>query len=236
MIAGVINTVAGGGSFLTLPALMALGMPPGVANGTNRVAVAIQTLVGAFGFHRAKKVDYQWVKRLSPPLVLGASAGAYVASVLDASRFRSAFGVLLMLMGGVVLLKPRLLRRRPPQPTPTRLSPWVVGPVFLVIGFFGGFIQAGVGILLVSAMLLLLGLDVAVANAVKLVVVFLFTLPALVIFAVQGQLVVLPGLVLSLGNALGAWLGVRVALKVPLWVLLGGIALMAVITGLALLL
>lgn len=232
VIAGIINTIAGGGSFLTLPALMALGLSPAIANGTNRVAVVVQAVVGAGEFHRSARVDYRWVRLLAPPLIAGSVVGAFVATVLETRHFERVFGVLLIAMGALTLLKSRLFR------TASRgapASPLVVLPVFVVIGLFGGFIQAGVGILLVSAMMLLLKVDAVVANSIKLLLVLLLTVPALLVFIMQGQVEFVPGLILSVGNAFGAWLGVRIALRIPNWVVLVVIGCMATVTGMILL-
>ena len=226
--AGIINTIAGGGSFLTLPVLMAVGLSPSVANGTNRIAVVVQTAIGSWQFHRALRIDYSLVWRLAPALVVGSVAGAWLASILEPERFERAFGVLLICMGVVVALKSRLIQlaRRA-----TEFPRWLVTLSFLAIGVFGGFIQAGVGILLVGAMVLLLNLDTTMANSVKLVLVLVFTLPALAVFAARGQVELPSGLVLSAGNALGAWLGVRISFLVPPQLLLVLIAIIAGATG-----
>jgi len=231
-IAGIINTLAGGGSFITLPALIALGLSPALANGTNRIAVVIQAVVGAGVFHHSVQVDYRWVRLLAPPLIAGSVVGAFVATKLEPQHFEAAFGALLISMGALTLLKSRLFRTTP-RGAPS--SPLVVVPVFVVIGLLGGFIQAGIGILLVSAMVLLLKVDALTANSIKLLLVLLLTVPALVVFIVQGQVEFVTGLTLSVGNAAGAWLGVRLALQIPNWVVLVLIGCMATVTGLVLL-
>ncbi|MHC4956692.1 MAG: sulfite exporter TauE/SafE family protein [Planctomycetota bacterium] len=200
--AGFLNTLAGGGSVLTLPALEFVTGSPGVANATNRIAILLQNVAALQGF--GKTVDYRMAARLSAPFVLGGAAGAYVASMLDAGAMRVALSVAVALVAAAAIVKP-------PR------APALKGPaVFLAFfgsGFYAGFVQAGVGFLLLACLAGGLALDLVRANAVKVFLVLLATVPALVIFGLKGQLWIVHGLVVACGNMTGAAIASRLAVK-----------------------
>ncbi len=207
-VAGLINTIAGGGSLLTLPLLVMTGLPGGVANATNRVAVLIQSTVGAWRFGAEGVPGARAARPLLLPLVVGAAIGAVLVSRMPDHLFERVFAVLML-----VLLVPALKPLRTPtvaKPQP-RFSPGDFA-LFFLIGLYGGAFQAGVGILLVLA-LARAGHDLVLANSIKLVVVAAFTAVAVVIFLVQGQVVWLPALVLAVSQALGAAVGARVVVR-----------------------
>ncbi len=207
LVAGVLNTLAGGGSLLTLPALVFLGMPAADANGTNRVAVVVQSLVAARRFRERGILPLGSVWGLLPVTLVGALVGAWASLQLDETGLRRAMAVVMVAIVGLLWLQPERWLRR----THRRLPAWGVQLVFAFVGFYGGFIQAGVGVLLLVALSLGRGLDLVQANAAKVVLVLLFTLPALVLFWAQGAVQWLPGVVLSLGTAAGAEVGARLA-------------------------
>lgn len=206
-VAGVVNTVAGGGSFLTLPVLLLTGMPEQVANGTNRVAVALQSLYAVPLYHRRQPIELTALPKLLPVSLAGLGLGAWLATHLSADSFRGAMGSLFLGFVALMLVRPKLLLQGRSQ----RAPPAVRLPALFLVGVYGGFLQAGVGILLLLLLSLLEGRDLKQANGLKLAIVAVWILPVVVFFALSGQVRWLPGLLVGAGNMVGARLGVRLA-------------------------
>jgi uncharacterized membrane protein YfcA len=209
IVSGIVNAIAGGGSFLTLPALMLFGLPAADANGTNRVGIALQSATASVVFHRHSELRPSELVPILIPALLGAVAGALVATVLPEQTFRVVFGLVFVVMAVTLVFEPRILlaAERPPIS-----SPWVRALVFFAIGVYGGFIQAGVGLFLLIAMRLVAGRELVASNAVKNAIVFLYTLAALAVFAAQSRVQWVPGLVLAIGSAMGGHIGAKLAI------------------------
>jgi uncharacterized membrane protein YfcA len=230
VIAGVVNTLAGGGSFLTLPALLALGLPADVANGTNRVAVVLQSGTASVALARAGRLSLPGTIGPLISALVGALLGAAFASALPVDLLRRSFGVVMLAMAVVLALKPRLVlepRRRPAPAAVVHLS-------FLAVGAYGGFVQAGVGLWILLAFSRVVGRELVAANASKNLIVFAFTLVALGVFAARGQVEWTAGLVLASGNAVGGWLGARWSSHGRQSWILGLVVVVMVATGLRL--
>lgn len=210
LVGGIVNTLAGGGSLLTLPALVYLGLPAGVANGTNRLSVLVQSLVATGTFAQGKERPFRELLRLAPPTLAGALLGATLATLFPGESFRPILGGVLMGMGLLAALRPKLLEA-PEHPHPT--GPLQLFGLFLV-GTYGGFVQAGVGLLLLFVLVAGLGHPLARANAIKVALVAIFTAVSLLLFGLAGQVAWLPGAILAVGAALGGLIGARLALKV----------------------
>ncbi len=210
-VAGIVNTIAGGGSFLTLPALMFLcGLDPKIANGTNRVAILFSTVSASATFHKHGHIDRKLVARLSLPTLLGVPAGALLAIYLPADAFRPVFGGIFLAMAALLTIKPKLLtdtERKPPKALGAEFA------LFFGIGIYVGFIQAGMGILLLLGISLFHARELVGANGVKNVVGFFLTLVALAMFVFYGQVDWLPGLIMAIGNVLGGYVGAKLAIK-----------------------
>ena len=210
LVAGCINTIAGGGSMLTLPALVLVGLPVDVANGTNRVAVVMQSLAGAWRFDKAGVVEWGTVRRVLLPTIAGAVIGAIVAAYVVPEEY---LGPVLF---GTMLVVALVFLFRPPVDSADgeERAPHVLSPLGLFgAGLYGGFVQAGVGLVLLAVLTGLTRRSLVEANALKLVVVLAFTLVALGVFVVAGQVRWVHGLILSGATVAGALLGVRFALK-----------------------
>jgi uncharacterized membrane protein YfcA len=211
-IAGFVNTLAGSGSLVTLPALIFLGLPAGLANGTNRVAILLQNLVAVSRFHGFRVLEVRGGLLLAVPAVVGSIVGARIAVALDEEMLRRTIGVLMLAMAGVILLRPR--RWLEGRASSDRLPPaWLTAAALFVVGVYGGFIQAGVGIFLLACLVLASGFDLVRANAVKVLIVLCFTVFALIVFVRHGQVDWGTGLVLGAGNMAGAWAATHVALR-----------------------
>jgi len=205
LAAGVVNTLAGGGSLLSVPLLVLLGLPGTVANGSNRVGVLLQSLVAAARFRGSGLLELRSLLPVLAPLLAGALVGALaIARVADAT-FERLFGALML-----VLLVPTLRRSRATTPGPG-LGRVASALVFFALGLYGGAVQAGLGILLVYA-LVYAGHDLVRANAIKAAANAALTAAAIPVFAAAGQIAWRPALVLAVGFVAGAEIGVRLAL------------------------
>ena len=212
IIAGFINTLAGSGSLLTLPLLMFIGLPPNVANGTNRIGIMLQSLVGSLGFRKQAGLDKKTGFQLGFPSVIGSIAGALLALALNAKAMERVIGVLLIIMFFVVLFKPEVWLKGQ-QKSKMTSSAWLNFVVFFLIGVYGGFVQAGVGFFLLGGLVLGAGMDLVKANAIKNFLVFLYTPFALAVYMIGNQVDYKAGLILSIGSVTGAWLGTKSAVS-----------------------
>ena len=211
LVSGFINTLAGGGSMLTLPALMMTGLPADLANGTNRVAVLAQSITGAKGFDQAGKLDRGALVGIIVPTVLGAGLGAAMASVLPNTWLNP---ILLTVMAIVALSLLVPSGTKPIESDKLPAGGVIAWLALFGAGLYGGFIQAGVGFILVAIVSGVLHYDLLRSNALKLVCTSIFSGVALIIFALQGQVLWLTGIVLALGSVMGALASVRFAINV----------------------
>jgi len=206
IVAGTLNVVAGGGSFLTLPLMIFLGIPAGVANGTNRVALLFQNTGAVWGFRRHNVLDVRLAVRLAAPATVGAALGSWMALQVSDFAFQRVLAILMLLMTLWTLLRPTPSEFAPvdeSRPIGARLL-----GLFFLIGIYGGFIQAGVGFLLLAGTTAA-GLDLVRGNAAKVTCVLLWTVVTILVFASGGAINWTAGVVLGVGNLIGGQLGVR---------------------------
>ncbi len=211
-IAGFINTLAGSGSLLTLPLLIFLGLPANVANGTNRVAILMQSIAAVGGF-KAKNI-FKWndTLRFAIPASLGAILGSAVAVDINEGLMNRIIGALLIFMSAMLLVKPE--RWLSPKKNPTTKGRSVLTfIIFIAIGFYGGFIQAGVGFFLLAGLVLGAGIDLVRANAYKVLITFVYTILALGVFILNHQVNYIFGISMGAGSMIGAWIATQVAIK-----------------------
>ncbi len=212
-LAGIINTLAGGGSNLTLPALMMLGLPADVANGTNRVAVLMQGVVGVAGFDKHNSLDRPAVLPILIPTIIGGSAGALAAALLPNLYLKPVLLLTILSMSAVILLRPSVIAPEPGTPTLSPRDSQGAWWGLFGAGVYGGFVQAGVGFILLAALAGGLRYDLVRANALKMACALAFTLVAMIIFVIFDQIRWMPGLILALGTMLGAHLAVNFAVR-----------------------
>ena len=211
IVAGMLNVIAGGGSLLTLPTMILMGMPEAVANGTNRVAILAQNVTAVSAFRKKGFSDFRLSLTLGLFALPGAVAGAWCGALIRGDIFNR---ILAGVMIGVVILMALKRRKKKnrseltesaPAVTRTRL---IAGHLCMIaVGFYGGFIQAGVGFLLMAALHQVMGLDLVRVNMHKVFVVGVFTVAALTVYLLNGKVWWIPGLCLAVGNSLGGWIG-----------------------------
>jgi uncharacterized membrane protein YfcA len=217
LVAGTLNVIAGGGSFLTLPVLIFLGLPPTTANGTNRVAILFQSVGAAWSFHNYQLLNWRWALIAAAPATVGAGLGTAAAVVVGDEAFRKILAFLMVTITLWTLLSPVSSRAGGSEQKPN-LARLGVMLGFFAVGAYGGFVQAGVGFL-VLAVTTLAGLDLVQGNTIKVVCIMAFTVLSLSIFAWQGMVHWPMGLTLAVGNTLGGLVGARLtALKGHRWI------------------
>lgn len=212
---GIINTLAGSGSLITLPIFIFIcGLPAPVANGTNRVGVLVQSMVGVRSFQKSGVTDFSGTIWLIVPAVIGAIAGSLSAAQLNETAMNYAIGGLMVFMMLVLLINPKRWIHAS-QPDPAHLKKPLTFLTFLGVGFYGGFIQAGVGLFLLAALVLVARYSLGNGNGIKLLIVMCFSIPALAIFFWHEQVHIGIGLAMAVFQSIGALIGVRFVAKVP---------------------
>ena len=214
VVSGALNVLAGGGSFLSLPLLIFLGLPPTVANGTNRIAILVQNAGAVWRFRSHGLVDRSWIPLAAAPAIAGAVAGTWAALQIGDEAFRRVLAVLMVAVTLWILWDPFARRRVGPTPAAPRAG---LAAAFFAVGVYGGFVQAGIGFLL-AAVALWAGLDLVRGNALKVLVVLLLTPLSLALFAWNGMVDWIVGVPLAAGHLIGALAGVRLTvLKGHAW-------------------
>ncbi len=216
--AGFINTLAGGGSLLTLPVLIFMGLPAPVANGTNRLAIVVQSIFAVAGFKKKGIANFRLSLLLSGPIIFGAVLGARLAVNVSDILFKRILAVIMILVLGFILWNP--IRRIygnvkcNSNETNTRWSSYIVMMIiFFFIGIYGGFIQAGIGFLIIAALTTIGGFNLVETNSHKVFVVGINALCALLVFIFYSKIHWSIGLALSAGNGLGGWIGSHIAVS-----------------------
>jgi uncharacterized membrane protein YfcA len=212
---GIINTLAGSGSLVTLPIFMFIcGLPPTVANGTNRVGVLVQTIIATAVFRKSEKVNFGHIGWLLIPAIIGSIIGTLLAVDMNDRAMNYTIMALMGFMLIVILANPKRWLRDRIMDTARNKRPLTV-IIFFLIGIYGGFIQAGVGIFLLAALVLISGYDLVSANAVKILVVLVFTIPALIIFMYNDQVHWAYGTLMAVCQAVGSYIGAKFATRYP---------------------
>ena len=208
-ICGIINAMAGGGSFITLPLLLMIGLPPQVANATNRVGITLQTLAGVITYHRHGVRPWNHMPKLLVPGLIGALVGAYAAAYLDEKLFRTVAAVFFLIMVATIFVDPK---RWAHEDTPVRIRPILI-PIYFLLGVYCGFLQAGIGTLLIGSLVLIGGFDVVRGNALKFALALCWTALSLALFAGLGQVRWVPGLCLAAGTMVGGIVGAKLVIS-----------------------
>jgi len=212
LFAGFVNTLAGGGSLLILPMLIFLGLPPATANGTNRVAILVQNISATAGFRRKGFTDFKFSLLLSGPALAGAVTGAYIAVEIPGEVFKIVLGLVMLLVVAATFFNP-FKRETIAFSDLTSRDKLTAAALFFFVGLYGGFIQAGVGFLIIGLLTLVCRLDLVRVNSIKVFVVGVYTVAALAIFIAYDQVDWITGLILAAGTGAGGWIGSHWAVR-----------------------
>lgn len=208
IVAGFVNVLGGGGSLLTLPMLIFLGLPAAIANGTNRIAIFIQNIVGVASF-RSKGFFYPKLSFIMGiPAILGSILGARVAISISGELFEKILGVVMIIVLILILTRPEkkfIKEVEGENLGPTRLI--IAMFSFFGVGFYGGFIQAGVGFIIIVTLTLLTGMSLVKVNSLKLLITLIYTISSLLVFLLNGKVNLVLGFTLAIGSAIGAYIG-----------------------------
>jgi uncharacterized protein len=212
LLVGFINTLAGGGSIISLSILMFLGLPANVANGTNRVAIFIQNIAAVGSFKQQKVLDHKKGFWLAIPATIGSIIGAWIAVDLNEEIIEKAIAIVMLIMLFVILYKPQrwLKGKQELQDKKVTVGQFII---FFFIGIYGGFLHMGVGYALLAGIVLGAGYDLVKANAIKVFIILIWSPVILIVFLIHGQVNLYYGLVLSIGNVVGALIASRLAVK-----------------------
>lgn len=230
--AGFINSMAGGGSLLTLPALMLVGLPPDVANGTNRLGILVQSITSYIDYRRSGIKGFGRNFLFLIPLCVGAIAGALTVDYVPNEYLNYIIVAAMLLAASSLFIQPSKWSK-PIGSVPTTFvrNPlaWIA---IMMVGFYAGFIQVGANFMVLTILVLWGGFDLLHANAFKQLAQLAFTLLVLPIFIANGNVSWFPGLFLAVGSAIGAWIGARLAVKrgakLVRWLLLASIVAFAI--------
>ena len=211
-LAGFINVMAAGGSMITVPVMIFMGIPGPVANGTNRIAILAQNITAAFAFFRKGYSDFKLSLTLSLCALPGAIAGALVGTRLEGVWFNRTLAIIMIIMMVVMSVKQKPgTEQVTAEPGRQRLF---AGHVLMVLaGFYGGFIHIGVGFILLAILHRVIGLDMVRTNMHKVFIIASYTIFALAIFISQVEIMWMLGICLAIGNSVGGWLGAHFSIK-----------------------
>ncbi|HBH25213.1 MAG TPA: integrase [Cytophagales bacterium] len=209
--AGFINTIAGGGSLISLPVLIFMGLPPAMANASNRVAIFLQNVSAVSGFKSKGISECPYSMYLGISALFGAVIGAKIAVDIEGILFNRVLAIIMVVVIFITIFKKQrdafirfenVGKRR-----------FITIFVFFLVGIYGGFIQAGVGFIIIAILTQYAGFNLVRTNSIKVFVVLVYTLAALAVFLIEDQINWKYGLTLAAGNATGAWVASRWSVK-----------------------
>jgi len=210
-IAGFINILAGGGSLLTLPILIFLGLPPIVANGTNRISIVIQNVFSVAGFKSKGVSEFKFSLWIGLSATIGAIIGSNIAVDIKGDLFNKILAIIMFIVVIYMLINPKIKVVQSERKTGKYF--WMSLIAFFFVGLYGGFIQAGVGFIIILALSGINRFTLVKTNAIKVLVALIYNISSIAIFAMSGMIDWKLGLYLSIGNALGGWISSRFQVK-----------------------
>lgn len=209
--AGFINVIAGGGSLITLPLMIFLGVPSVVANASNRVGLLAQNIVSVIYFKKNKVVEGSYPVYLAISALIGSVIGAFIAVDISASLLNKILSVVMVVVAGLIMISPTFKAN---QTERLDSKNRVIGVIaFFFIGIYGGFLQAGIGFIIILSLVKINKFSLLKTNAVKAIVALVYTTSALTIFIWQDVVDWKVGLIVAIGSAMGGWLGSRFSIK-----------------------
>jgi len=208
IFAGFANTVAGGGSLLTLPVMIFMGLPPSVANASNRVAIFMQNIFAVRGFKSKGVSTWPYNGYLSITGVLGAIIGAKVSIEISGVLFSRILSIIMVVVILITVFNPSQKKEYGIERMDKKHQ--VIGVIlFFFVGLYGGFIQAGVGFIMIAILTGVNHMRLVRVNSAKVFVALVYTGASLVVFIYEKQINWAFGLILAVGNSMGGWIGSR---------------------------
>ena len=213
VVAGFLNVVGGGGSLMTLPAMIFMGLPPHVANATNRIAILWQNVFAIHRFRKAGVVEMKYSVYLGLAAVPGAVIGGWLAVDIKGELFTKLPSVIMVIVGVVILMGSSGKGKGKEAANSSGKRLWLSIALFFLIGLYGGFIHAGVGFIIILVLEKLMNAPMARINSVKVIVAFVYTLAVVMVFIFRNAIQWQYGLTLALGTSAGGWLGSHFSVK-----------------------
>lgn len=212
LAAGFINVNAGGGSFLTIPMLIFMGLPPAVANGTNRVALTFASMISVHNFRKNGFFEWKLAVLLGIPMTIGAIIGSFISINLPDELYTTVLAVMIIIVITIIIVNPsRFINKNKNE---LNMKKRIAGiAIFFILGIYAGVIQAGVGFLIITSLVFLTGYNLVKTNSLKVMIAMIYMVVTLAVFIISGNINWLYALVLSAGNGTGAFLGTRFAVK-----------------------
>ncbi|NIM58793.1 MAG: TSUP family transporter [Candidatus Aminicenantes bacterium] len=210
-LAGFTNVMAGGGSSITLPALIFLGLDGSVANGTNRLGILIQNFSAVLSFRQEKYSEFKLSFKLAAFALPGAIAGSIIAVNISDELFKEILGIIMI--GVIISMFFRKSNQGKKQGESLHRNSWFIYPTMFAVGLYGGFIQVGVGFVLMASIYHLMRISLVHVNMHKVFIIFIYTIPVLLVFIFTSNVNWKFGLVLAAGYASGAWWSAKVSVK-----------------------
>ena len=207
IFSGFANTVAGGGSLISLPVMILLGLPAGIANATNRVALIAQNIFAVAGFKSKGVSAFPYSLYLGLSALVGAILGARLSVELDDRTFRVVIAVIMILVVLVTVFNPAKTGTLNERITGRHM--WIGIISFFFIGIYGGFIQIGIGFIMIAALTHINHFSLVKTNSAKVFIALIYLLAALAVFIWNDMVNWKYGLVLAIGNSTGAWFASR---------------------------
>ena len=211
VIAGFINVVAGGGSLITLPLMIFMGLPPTVANASNRVALLAQNIVSVSNFYQKKVPAGSYGIYLGLIALAGAIIGAQLAVDIPEKLFNRILSVVMVGVGILILTNPSFTSGQVERITGKYKLFGIIA--FFFVGIYGGFLHAGIGFIMMMALVKINRLSLVKTNSIKVLVALIYTVAALAVFIIEDVVDWRAGLILSIGSATGAWFGSTFSVK-----------------------
>ncbi len=213
IIGGFINVVAGGGSLITMPTLILLGLPSATANGTNRIALLFQNSTAITHFKKHGYFEPKEAIKLALPASFGALLGSYLANIIDTTTFNTILAVVMILVLILTLTRPERYFTTT-QEHATKKHPLIGIVLFFFIGIYGGFLQIGTGFLIILGLSILTGANLKKINSQKVIIILIYVLFSLILFVYNNNIDIIAGLLLAIGMSIGGYLGSHFTLQV----------------------
>ncbi len=211
--AGIINTIAGGGSLLTLPLLIFLGLPAAIANGTNRIAILFQTASSVAGFKSKGITTFPFSIYIGSSALIGSIIGAKIAIDIKGDTFNKILSIIMIVVVLLIVFKKNTNITETLSERTTGKHLWISIIAFFFVGIYGGFINAGIGFVMLLLLPMINRFTLVKANATKVTVAFIYTTVAVLIFVLNDKIDWKYGLTLAAGNSTGAWFASRYSVK-----------------------